>query len=195
MPLLRVDTRPCSCGHGARREEVPRARSRTRAHVALCVLAARVGRVSVVSCLTSHLQLLRNPRRPPHPELLLRCWLSQGFQAIHLVGPTSGSHFLRYVGTAWEFLLLCFPRGLVQEGSHDATTGENVGGPPVFTVLRPESTLSAPPEQSESVRYQMINQSTRIKLAWSIELKERACWQAGSSWFNLFCSMMVAKCC
>ena len=57
----------------------------------------------------------------------------------------------------------------------------------MFTVLRPESTLSAPPEQSESVRYQ-INQST------SIELKERACWQAGSSWFNLFCSMMVTKC-
>ena len=57
----------------------------------------------------------------------------------------------------------------------------------MFTVLRPESTLSAPPEQSESVRYH-INQPT------SIELKERACWQAGSSWFNLLCSMMVAKC-
>ena len=36
----------------------------------------------------------------------------------------------------------------------------------MFTVLRPESTLIAPPEQSESVRYQ-INQPT------SIELKER----------------------
>ena len=40
---------------------------------------------------------------------------SQGFQAAHLVGPTSGiSFFSGTPGTAWEFLL-CFPRGLVQE--------------------------------------------------------------------------------
>ena len=27
---------------------------------------------------TSNLRLLRNPRRPPHPELLLRCWSKGG---------------------------------------------------------------------------------------------------------------------
>ena len=50
----------------------------------------------------------------------------------------------------------------------------------MFTVLRPESTLSAPPEQSESVRYQ-INQSTSIEL-------ERAC--VLTSWFQLVQSVL-----
>ena len=51
----------------------------------------------------------------------------------------------------------------------------------MFTVLRPESKLSAPPEQSESVRYQ-INQST------SIEKLERAC--VLTSWFQLVQSVL-----
>ena len=50
----------------------------------------------------------------------------------------------------------------------------------MFTVLRPESTLSAPPEQSESVRCQ-INQSTSIEL-------ERAC--VLTSWFQLVQSVL-----